>query len=87
MYKRQLLRRAAEIAENQAQEVMEPEDLLAAMLEGEYSAGAQILQSLDIDPEQLQKELKQVSDTVGKTAAPPAEVKGRKGQGLSLIHI
>ena len=77
----QLLRRAAEIAENQAQEVMEPEDLLAAMLEGEDSAGAQILQSLDIDPEQLQKELKQVSDTVGETAAPPAEVKGRKGQG------
>ena len=58
----QLLRRAAEIAENQAQEVMEPEDLLAAMLEGEYSAGAQILQSLDIDPGQWQKELKQVSD-------------------------
>ena len=72
------------------------------MLEGEDSAGAQILQSLDIDPEQMQKELKQVSDTVGETAAPPAEVKGRKGQGeenlskygrditqkaLSLIHI
>ncbi|MCF0122339.1 MAG: ATP-dependent Clp protease ATP-binding subunit [Lachnospiraceae bacterium] len=77
----QVLRRASEIAEHQAQEVIELEDLLAAMLKGEDNAGAQILQSLDIDKEQLAKELQQINDMAGKTDIPLAEVKDRKGQG------